>query len=170
MIPLVVFKNPFLSWVLTSALFYSGLFWAYYTGLLAYVFHADSTHISFVLSIVLIYCNLSLGVMSHKLQQMIYDDNVAPDRSSYFYTLFDSIGMFMTVAPTMGLLGTVIGLSRLMKDAATVNIDTIVELLGTGTGAALFPTAVGLVLSIVLGFQRFIPMHSFRIHGFARDL
>lgn len=170
MIPLIVFKNPFLTWVLTSALLYSGLFWAYYTGLLAYVLLADFTYIAALLLGILIYCNLSLGVMSHRLQQMIYDENVKMDESSYFYTLFDTIGMFMFVAPTLGLLGTVIGLSRLMKDAATVNIDTIVELLGTGTGSALFPTAMGLVLVVVLTIQRFIPMHSFRVHGFAREL
>lgn len=165
MIPLIVFRNPFLSWVLTSAILYSGMFWAAYSGLAAYVFHADFTYISVVLVAILTYCNLSLGLISLRLQRMVTNGG-SLDEASYLYSLFDTVGMFMFIAPTLGLLGTVIGLSRLMKDAATVDIDTIVTLLGTGTGSALFPTAIGLVLVVVLTIQRFIAMHSFRVHGF----
>ena len=170
MIPLVVFKNPFLSWVLTSALFYSALFWGIYTGIVEHVIAADFTHIAAIILGMLVYCNLSLGLMSLKLQQMIMQGEVDETESSYFYTQFDNIGLFMVAAPTMGLLGTVIGLSRLMEQSATVNLDTIVDLLATGTGAALYPTAMGLVLALVLLFQRHIPMHSFRIHGFAANI
>jgi hypothetical protein len=170
MIPLVVFRNPFLSWVLVSALLYSGLFWAYYSGLITYVIAADFTYIALALLLVLVYCNLSLGWMSHRLQQMIADEYEDEEDSSYFYTLFDTIGLWMFIAPSLGLLGTVIGLSHIMKESATVDIDSIVTLLGTGTGSALFPTAMGLVLTIILQFQRFIVMHSFRVHGFAQSV
>lgn len=162
MIPMIVFKNPFFSWVLTSAMLYSGLFWAYYVGLIAYILHADFTGIAAVLMIVLIYCNLSLGWMAHRLQQIILDGVATAD----FYAKYDTIGLFMFISPTLGLLGTVIGLSRLMKDAATVDIDTIVALMGTGTGSALFPTAIGLFSVIVLTVQKFLQTHSFRIHDF----
>jgi hypothetical protein len=176
MIPIIAFRHPFFSWVLTSALMYSALFWAYYTGLIAYVLAADFTSIAASLLVVLIYCNLSIGWLAFKMQGMV-EQQLSPtaevvdsEYSSYFYTLFDTIGLFIYIAPTLGLLGTVIGLSRLMKDAATVDIDTIVELLGTGTGSALYPTAMGLILVVILTIQRFLVMHSFRIFGFARSL
>ena len=162
MIPMIVFKNPFLSWVLSSALLYSGIFWAYYVGLISYIIQADFTGIAAFLMLIMVYCNLSLGWMAHRLQQMIFDESVDLN----FYAKYDTIGLFMFVSPTLGLLGTVIGLSRLMKDAATVDIDTIVALMGTGTGSALFPTAIGLFSVIVLTVQKFLQTHSYRVNGF----
>ena len=170
MIPNTIFRNPFLSWILTSALIYSGLFWAYYVGLISHIYHNDFTHIAAGLLAVFVYVNLSLGVMAHKLQTFINNDEKQIYETSIFYTNFDVIGYFALTAPSLGFLGTVIGLTELMRDAATVDINTIAGLIGNGTGAALYPTGVGLVMFLVISFQKFLQTHAFRIYGFAREL
>jgi hypothetical protein len=165
MIPRIVFDNPFFSWVLVSLLVYSGLFWAYYNGILAYVVMADFTHIALAILILFVYCNLSLGGMAFKLQQILNGDN---DNYNEAYLNYYPIQMWCAIVPIMGLIGTVIGLSKLMRDAATVDVDTIVEMIGIGTGAALYPTGVGLFFVIVITFQRFLQTHVFKIYKYVR--
>jgi hypothetical protein len=169
MIPMIVFRNPFLSWVLSSAILYSAVFWAYYSGILTHIYEADFTCIAVGLVGLMVYTNLSLGVMAHHLQQYIFT-GATDEETSLYYTQFDVIGYFLITAPSLGLFGTVIGLSRLMETSANVSIENIANLIGTGTGAALYPTGVGVLMLLVIGFQRFLLTHSFRINGFARQL
>lgn len=165
MIPDTIFKNPFLSWLLTSAVLYSAIFWAYYVGFLSHIIQTDFTYIATGLMGLLVYLNLSLGQMSIKLQKIINTEWFSGDEIRGLVPKYDVISYLSVTGPSIGFLGTVIGLTNLMENAATVSIDSISEMIGNGTGAALYPTGVGLVLFLVIGFQRFLQIHAFRVSG-----
>lgn len=176
MIPLVLFRKPLLTMVVIDGLTLTGLFWLFHSGMLTRVIATDFTYLALTIFAIFTYVTLSLTNMSRGLGTLIEErNNNASDplfvaSSSLFYTGFDVVAFTTVMLPTLGFLGTVIGLSSMMNGAHDVQIDTFSDFIGSSSAAALFPTMVGITAFLILSLKRFILMHSHRIHGLAREL
>lgn len=171
MLPSFVFKNPEITTVLFNCLLYTGLYWAWASGIFTDVVSTDYTYLALVNFILIIYCNVTMTIMSWELGRLIknrYDDNNINE--SLYYTKFDFVAFITVLLPMIGFLGTVIGLAFLMKSAGGVTIENFAVAVGDGTSTALYPTMTGIVGWLVLSVQRFLLTHSFRLHGLAREL
>mgnify|MGYP000908911288 CR=1 FL=1 len=171
MIPNMVFTRPVISLAVVDGLTLTGLFWLYHFGVLRQVISTDHTYLATGIFVVAVYLSLSLSVMAWELSRFISEKaDASPIATSLFYTKFDVVAFGTVMLPSVGFLGTVIGLSSLMLSAKHVSVETFSDLVGSGTSTALYPTAVGLIGFLILSVKRFILTHSFRIHGFVREL
>ncbi len=171
MIPNEIFQRPLIAALVVDGLAATGLFWLHYSSVLARVIATDHTYMAASIIAVFAYLMVATTMMAWELNRFIANKiDVSDIATSLYFTKFDVVAFLTFMLPTMGFLGTVAGLAALMNATQGIDTETFASVVSDKTSAALFPTAAGLVAFMLLSFKRFLLTHSFRIHGFAREL
>lgn len=144
--------KKFLAWWISVLLIGTGVFWAYFFGLVQTVWEADETHITSLIAVVFVVCNLYLGVLAYKIDSPYDWDTVSIKKR------LETLWFMSEQMMALGMLGTVIGLIMMLSTTSVGSIDSssmqgVLAGMWKAMGLALYTNAVGLVCSIALKLQ-----------------
>jgi hypothetical protein len=143
--------TPVMIWWLGFCLVAVGIELSWFHGILDFIYINDSTKLSIIIGIVLVWQSIACGNELRK-SAGLYERNPALERGWFFSDVVLSLGMLGTVIGFMIMLS---GFKELdLSDIQTAQ-DMITQL-GAGMSMALITTAVGLVASILLKLQFFM--------------
>lgn len=144
--------KKFMAWWVSVLLIGTGVFWAYFFGLVHTVLQADETYITSLIAAIFVACNLKLGVIAYQIDSPNYwDMDVIKKRLETLWFMSEQL-------MALGMLGTVIGLIMMLSTTSVGSIDAgsmqgVLTGMWKAMGLALYTNAVGLVCSILLKLQ-----------------
>lgn len=134
--------KSFYIWWITNLFVVSGLFWAWYQGIVAKIWHDDVTMITSML--VLLYF-ITTGIIGY----IAYTKN-------FKNKLVDTAWFLSEQMLALGMLGTVIGFIYLLTSGVTsasvtdpASLATLLGNMSVGLGIALYTNATGIISSLV---------------------
>lgn len=144
--------KKFMAWWVSVLLIATGIFWAYFFGLVHTIWEADETFITSLIAIIFVVCNLKLGVIAYHIDSPDYWDMDTIKKR------LESQWFMSEQMMALGMLGTVIGLIMMLATTTVGSIDAgsmqgILAGMWKAMGLALYANAVGLVCSIALKLQ-----------------
>jgi hypothetical protein len=144
--------KKFMAWWVSVLLIGTGIFWAYFFGLVDTVLEADETYITSLIAAIFVVCNLKLGAIAYHIDSPDYWD-MEQLKKKLETQWFMSEQMM-----ALGMLGTVIGLIMMLSTTTVGSIDAgsmqgILSGMWKSMGLALYTNAVGLICSILLKLQ-----------------
>jgi hypothetical protein len=136
------FIKPFYIWWITNLAVATGIFWAYYSGIIAKIWLDDVTMITSVLFAMFLITNALIGFVSYT--------------KDFTSKLVDACWFLSEQMLALGMLGTVVGFIYLLSSGisnASVSDPTSLAALLTnmsvGLGIALYTNAVGILASLI---------------------
>ena len=141
-----------MAWWVSVLLIGTGVFWAYFFGLVHTVWVADETYITSLIAAIFVACNVKLGIMAYQIDSPDYwDMDTIKKRLETMWFMSEQM-------MALGMLGTVIGLIMMLSTTTVGSIDGgsmqgILAGMWKSMGLALYTNAVGLICSIVLKLQ-----------------
>jgi hypothetical protein len=152
-------KFPFLTWLFITLISYTGLFWAYTLGFVHIIASTDITGLSTIILALYAFINLYIGYLSWLVER-------TPDMDQGDKRILEKnmqLPFWLHYAlPVLGFTGTVIGLMVLFNTNLNTNVtdlNAVTDLLksfGHSAGAAIGPTLIGLIASLILSFHIFL--------------
>lgn len=144
--------KKFMAWWVSVLLIGTGIFWAYFFGLVHTVWEADETYITSLIAIIFLVCNLKLGAIAFHIDSPKYWDMDTIKKR------LESLWFMSEQMMALGMLGTVIGLIMMLATTTVGSIDagsmqSVLAGMWKAMGLALYANAVGLVCSILLKLQ-----------------
>ena len=136
--------KPFYIWWVTVLATSTGVFWAYYYGIISKIWHDDVTLITSLLGLLYITALVAIGFIAYTNKKR---DNTK---------LIDAVWFGSEQMLALGMLGTVIGfiylLSSGISSASVTDATSLAKLLANmsvGLGIALYTNAVGILSSLI---------------------
>ena len=130
----------FLQWWLFMVLVSIGMVGIYKYGIFHTIFKLDITYITGIILILFVYFSFRIGYGTYR-----------GCKSKYVNYNAETILRWADRLPTLGIIGTVIGLIYLFSTAKLGSENTQVIIIGMGT--ALYTTAAGLICKFLLDLQ-----------------
>lgn len=137
----------------------TGVFWAYYFGVVSQIWHDDKTKLTSLIALIFLSANIVLGHTAYK----IADSNYVKTYKEKILKRLNGFWFISEQLMALGMLGTVIGLVLMLSSNFVgndlQNSNAMQALLGNmwkSMGLALYANAVGLVASIALKMQVFV--------------
>ena len=134
--------KPFYIWWVTNLFVISGLFWAWYQGIVAKIWHDDITMITSMLLVLYFITTSIIGYIAYT--------------KNFKHKFVDTAWFLSEQMLALGMLGTVIGFIYLLTSGVTsasvTDPASLAKLLGNmsvGLGIALYTNATGIISSLV---------------------
>lgn len=134
--------KSFYIWWITNLAVASGVFWAYYQGIIQKIWHDDVTMITSALAILYIITTCIIGYVAYT--------------KNYKSKLVDASWFLSEQMLALGMLGTVIGFIYLLSSGITsasvtdpTSLATLLANMSVGLGIALYTNAVGILASLI---------------------
>jgi hypothetical protein len=134
--------KPFYIWWITVLITLTGVFWAYYHGIIEKIWHDDVTMITTFLAIIFVLTMALIGYVSYT--------------KDFTNKIVDACWFLSEQMLAIGMLGTVIGfiylLSSGISSASVTDPTSLANLLANmsvGLGIALYTNAVGILASLI---------------------
>lgn len=134
--------KPFYIWWLTNLLVATGVFWAYYHGIVHKIWVDDVTMITSALAILYVITTGLIGYVAYT--------------KDYTSKLVDACWFLSEQMLALGMLGTVIGFIYLLSSGITsasvtdpTSLATLLANMSVGLGIALYTNAVGILASLI---------------------
>lgn len=134
--------KPLYIWWITNLLVMSGVFWAWYAGIVSKIWHDDVTMITSLLGLMYIVTTLFIGYIAYT--------------KDYANKLVDACWFLSEQMLALGMLGTVIGFIYLLSSGITSasvtdpsSLATLLANMSVGLGIALYTNAVGILASFL---------------------
>ena len=134
--------KPFYVWWITNLAVASGVFWAWYSGIISKIWYDDVTMITSALAILYIITTAMIGYVAYT--------------KDYASKIVDACWFLSEQMLALGMLGTVVGfiylLSSGISSASVTDPTSLAGLLAhmsVGLGIALYTNAVGILASLV---------------------
>lgn len=134
--------KSFYIWWITNLFVVSGLFWAWYQGIVAKIWHDDITMIT---SMLLALYFITTGIIGYVAYTKDYANK-----------LVDTAWFLSEQMLALGMLGTVIGFIYLLTSGVTsasvtdpASLATLLGNMSVGLGIALYTNATGIISSLV---------------------
>jgi hypothetical protein len=150
--------KKFMAWWASVLLIGTGVFWAYFFGLVHTVWIADETYITSLIAVIFVVCNLKLGSIAYHIDSPNYWD------MDQLKKKLETLWFMSEQMMALGMLGTVIGLIMMLSTTTVGSIDSgsmqgILSGMWKSMGLALYTNAVGLICSILLKLQVYYVGH-----------
>lgn len=134
--------KPFYIWWITNLIVATGVFWAYYHGIVQKIWVDDVTMITTALAVLYIITTGLIGVIAYT--------------KDYGSKLVDACWFLSEQMLALGMLGTVIGFIYLLSSGITsasvtdpTSLATLLANMSVGLGIALYTNAVGILASLI---------------------
>lgn len=134
--------KPFYIWWLTNLLVATGVFWAYYHGIVYKIWVDDVTMITSALAVLYVITTGLIGYVAYT--------------KDYASKLVDACWFLSEQMLALGMLGTVIGFIYLLSSGITsasvtdpTSLATLLANMSVGLGIALYTNAVGILASLI---------------------
>lgn len=134
--------KPFYIWWITNLAVASGVFWAYYHGIVDKIWHDDVTMITSVLAILYIITTLLIGYISYT--------------KDFTNKIVDACWFLSEQMLALGMLGTVVGFIYLLTSGITsasvtdpASLAALLANMSVGLGIALYTNATGILSSLI---------------------
>lgn len=134
--------KPFYIWWLTNLLVATGVFWAYYHGIVHKIWVDDVTMITSALAVLYVITTGLIGYVAYT--------------KDYASKLVDACWFLSEQMLALGMLGTVIGFIYLLSSGITsasvtdpTSLATLLANMSVGLGIALYTNAVGILASLI---------------------
>lgn len=134
--------KPFYIWWITNLTVASGVFWAYYHGIVEKIWYDDVTMITSVLAILYIVTTLLIGYVAYT--------------KDFGHKIVDACWFLSEQMLAIGMLGTVVGFIYLLSSGISsasvtdpTSLATLLANMSVGLGIALYTNAVGILASLV---------------------
>ena len=134
--------KPFYIWWVTVLATSTGIFWAYYYGIIAKIWHDDVTMITSLLAILFV---LTMGLIGY----ISYTKN-------FKSKIVDACWFLSEQMLALGMLGTVIGFIYLLTSGITnasvadpASLAALLANMSVGLGIALYTNATGILSSLI---------------------
>lgn len=144
--------KKFMAWWVSVLLIGTGIFWAYFFGLVHTVLAADETYITSLIAVIFVVCNVKLGFIAYQIDSPNYwDMDTVKKRLETLWFMSEQL-------MALGMMGTVIGLIMMLSTTSVGSIDagsmqSVLSGMWKSMGLALYTNAVGLAGSILLKLQ-----------------
>lgn len=136
------FVKSFYIWWITNLAVASGVFWAYYEGIIQKIWHDDVTMITSALAILYIITTCMIGYVAFT--------------KNYGSKLVDACWFLSEQMLALGMLGTVVGFIYLLSSGITsasvtdpTSLASLLANMSVGLGIALYTNAVGILASLI---------------------
>lgn len=144
--------KKFMAWWVSVLLIATGIFWAYFFGLVHTVWTADETYITSLIALIFVACNVKLGTIAYQIGDPDYWD------TETFKKRLETLWFMSEQLMALGMMGTVIGLIMMLSTTSVGSIDagsmqSVLSGMWKSMGLALYTNAVGLACSILLKLQ-----------------
>jgi len=134
--------KPFYIWWITNLAVASGVFWAYYQGIIEKIWYDDVTMITSVLAILYLATTAMIGYVAYT--------------KNYASKIVDACWFLSEQMLALGMLGTVIGFIYLLSSGISsasvtdpTSLATLLANMSVGLGIALYTNAVGILASLI---------------------
>ena len=134
--------KPFYIWWITNLAVASGVFWAYYHGIVARIWYDDVTMITTALAVLYVVTTAIIGYIAYT--------------KNFTSKLVDACWFLSEQMLSIGMLGTVVGFIYLLFSGITsasvtdpTSLATLLANMSVGLGIALYTNAVGILASLV---------------------
>ena len=134
--------KPFYIWWITNLAVASGVFWAWYHGIISKIWHDDVTMITSVLAILYIVTTLLVGYVAYT--------------KNFKSKIVDACWFLSEQMLALGMLGTVVGFIYLLTSGITsasvtdpASLATLLANMSVGLGIALYTNATGILSSLI---------------------
>lgn len=134
--------KPFYIWWLTNLVVATGVFWAYYHGIVHKIWADDVTMITSALAVLYVITTGLIGYVAYT--------------KDYASKLVDACWFLSEQMLALGMLGTVIGFIYLLSSGITsasvtdpTSLATLLANMSVGLGIALYTNAVGILASLI---------------------
>lgn len=136
------YYKEFYIWWITNLVVASGLFWAYYVGIIQNIWHQDVTMITSVLAVLFVLTTSLIGYIAYT--------------KDFTSKLVDACWFLSEQMLAIGMLGTVVGFIYLLSSGITstsvtdpTSLSTLLANMSVGLGIALYTNAVGILASLI---------------------
>ena len=134
--------KPFYIWWVTNLAVASGVFWAWYHGIVIKIWQDDVTMITTVLAVLYIVTTLLIGYVSYT--------------KNFKSKIVDACWFLSEQMLALGMLGTVVGFIYLLTSGITsasvtdpASLATLLANMSVGLGIALYTNATGILSSLI---------------------
>lgn len=134
--------KPFYIWWVTNLAVASGVFWAWYHGIISKIWHDDVTMITTVLAVLYIITTLLIGYVAYT--------------KNFKSKIVDACWFLSEQMLALGMLGTVVGFIYLLTSGITsasvtdpASLATLLANMSVGLGIALYTNATGILSSLI---------------------
>lgn len=134
--------KPFYIWWITNLAVASGVFWAWYHGIISEIWHDDVTMITSVLAILYIVTTLLIGYVAYT--------------KNFKSKIVDACWFLSEQMLALGMLGTVVGFIYLLTSGITsasvtdpASLAALLANMSVGLGIALYTNATGILSSLI---------------------
>lgn len=136
-----LFKPLYIWWV-TNLAVASGVFWAWYHGIISKIWHDDVTMITTVLAVLYIVTTLLIGYVAYT--------------KNFKSKIVDACWFLSEQMLALGMLGTVVGFIYLLTSGITsasvtdpASLAALLANMSVGLGIALYTNATGILSSLI---------------------
>lgn len=134
--------KPFYIWWVTNLVVMSGLFWAWYHGIVLTIWQDDVTMITSALVVMFFITNILIGYIAYT--------------KDFASKIVDACWFLSEQMLALGMLGTVIGFIYLLSSGISsasvtdpTSLATLLANMSVGLGIALYTNAVGILASLI---------------------
>lgn len=149
-------QNKFYLWWATELFIGTGLFWAWYFGLVDKVWSIDITMLTTIIFSIFVVTNVVIGYVSYQIDNGL-DTPSVKSRIKY---LSETCWFLSEQMMALGMLGTVIGLIHMLAvnlisggGADIAAAQSVINDMWAAMGLALYTNVVGLAASIITKIQ-----------------
>ena len=134
--------KPLYIWWVTNLAVASGVYWAYYTGIIATIWHDDITMITSALAAMYVLTTAMIGYIAYT--------------KDFSNKIVDACWFVSEQMLALGMLGTVVGFIYLLSSGLAsakvtdpTSLATLLAHMSVGLGIALYTNAVGILASLI---------------------
>ena len=134
--------KPLYIWWVTNLAVASGVYWAYYTGIIATIWHDDITMITSALAAMYVLTTAMIGYIAYT--------------KDFSNKIVDACWFVSEQMLALGMLGTVVGFIDLLSSGLAsakvtdpTSLATLLAHMSVGLGIALYTNAVGILASLI---------------------
>jgi hypothetical protein len=134
--------KQFYIWWITNLLVLTGIYWAWYVGIIAKIWHDDVTMITAAIAAMYIVTTIMIGYVAYT--------------KDFTSKLVDASWFLSEQMLALGMLGTVVGFIYLLSSGITsasvtdpTSLASLLANMSVGLGIALYTNAVGIASSLI---------------------
>lgn len=134
--------KPFYIWWVTNLAVASGVFWAWYHGIISKIWHDDVTMITTALAVLYVITTLLIGYVAYT--------------KDFKSKIVDACWFLSEQMLALGMLGTVVGFIYLLTSGITsasvtdpASLAALLANMSVGLGIALYTNATGILSSLI---------------------
>lgn len=146
--------KAFYIWFVTNLAVATGVYWAWYSGIVAKIWHDDVTMITTALGILYIITTIMIGYVAYT--------------KDFGSKLVDACWFLSEQMLALGMLGTVIGFIYLLSSGISsasvsdpASLAALLANMSVGLGIALYTNAVGILSSLITKILLYVVIYDY---------